>query len=513
MEISMTREKLSYAENVLRETRVAEESAELIVPDALPDILRIVGTDAEITVRSKETFEGRACVSGAARVAVIYVPDGGGAPRRMNAELPFTITAEDRRITPSCRVTARVEPRSVSAAAVNPRKIAARAAIAAEIMCFGDAELEIPVGITPECGDGIELLSAETELCLPVDILEKTFTVNDEHQIPASLPPIGELLNSRVVLSAGDARVVGSKLIFKGTASVALLYAPPDGSDLLQSAFETEFSQILELENADGNSEFEIIPLLTSARVENTDEAGADGRRVLAELRIAAQCVARARKTLRYVCDAYCSKYALEAPVAPLSFENSLGARAVSAVLRGTLNAEGASRVISVAARPGAVAATRENGALTLTCPVETEALYIDAEGGLRRADDCLELTATLPETGENVRYSARAECPRDIYGVAADGAIELRIPVELRADLTETRECGAVSALATDEASPLENAALPSLVLTRVMAGDSLWSLAKRHHSTRELILAANNRGADDELTCGDMLVIPKKR
>ncbi|MDR1329968.1 MAG: DUF3794 domain-containing protein [Oscillospiraceae bacterium] len=532
MEISMTREKLRFAERVLRETRAAEETAEVIVPDALPDILRIVGADAELTVRSKDTADGRVLVSGAAAVSVIYIPDGGGGARRVNAELPFTVSAENPRITPECRVTARVEPRSVSASALNPRKLSVRAAVFAEISCYLDTELEIPAGVSPGNENIAELLYFEDEVNLPVDILEKTFTVNDEYQIPASQPPVGELLKSNVALAPGDARVVGSKLIFKGAAYVSLLYAPPDGSDIVPCAFETEFSQILELENAGADSEFELIPLLTSARIDAGNTPGAETRRVAAEIRVAAQCVARSKRTIRFIRDAYCSKYALETSVTPLSFENSLGSRAVNAILRGTLPAPDASRVICVSARPGAPlpresaarilsvsaveprsTSARENDSLSLACPVEVEALYIASDGSARRAEGSLELGASVPGVGAGSLGSVRAECSRDVYGVAADNSIELRIPVDIRVDETEKREYNAISALSADEDSPVDLAALPSLVISRVSAGDSLWSLAKRHRSTRELILSANGLEPDAAPPGGSMLVIPKKR
>ncbi|MDR0446977.1 MAG: DUF3794 domain-containing protein, partial [Oscillospiraceae bacterium] len=364
MEISMTREKLSFAENILRDTRTAEETAEVIVPDALPDILHILGADAELTVRSKESYEGRVSIFGTAMVGVVYAPEGGGGARRVNAELPFTITAESPRITPACRVTARVEPRLVTASAVNPRKLSVRVTVSADINCYVNAELEIPSGVTADDETLVELLRGEEELSIPVDILEKIFTVSDEYQIPAALPPVGELLKSAVTLTAEDTRVVGSKLIFKGAANVSLLYSPPDGSDIVPASFETEFSQILELENADSDSEFELIPLLTYAHLDAGGTATADARRISAELRVAAQCVARAKRRLSLVRDAYSARYALDTAVTPIVVESSLGSRVVNSVLRGSLAAADASRVISVTARPGAVSSVRENGAL-----------------------------------------------------------------------------------------------------------------------------------------------------
>ncbi|MDR0838786.1 MAG: DUF3794 domain-containing protein [Oscillospiraceae bacterium] len=512
MELSLTREKLNYAENVLSDTRTAEEAMEIIVPDALPDILRLIGADAEVFVRSKDTSAGRVTVSGTAAVTVVYVPDGDAGLRRVNLELPYSISAEDPRVTAASRVTARVNLRGADASVLNPRKIAVRAAVTAELRCYNDAELDVPVGLEPNANADIELLPGEAELSLATDVREKAFVVSDEYQVPASNPPVGEILKSNVALIPEDTKVVGSKLIFRGTARVALLYASGDG-EAASCAFETEFSQILELENAGADSEFEIIPLLTGAYIEADASPGGDARRVTAELHLAAQCVARSKRRLVYIGDAYCSKYGLETSRLPLVVENSLGERAVSGVLRGTLDAPDISRVISVSARPGTPEHAVENGELALRCPVTVNALYAAGDGSVRATSGSFDLDASIPDANASNRYATRAELTQDIYGVANENGIELRIPVDIRADETERGEYSPISAVSYDEENPLDLSNLPSLVISRAAAGDTLWNLAKRYHSTRELILQANGLEDEDAVADAEMLIIPKKR
>ncbi|NLB29463.1 MAG: LysM peptidoglycan-binding domain-containing protein, partial [Clostridiales bacterium] len=97
------------------------------------------------------------------------------------------------------------------------------------------------------------------------------------------------------------------------------------------------------------------------------------------------------------------------------------------------------------------------------------------------------------------------------VYGAPADGGIEVRVPLEVRAYETTKSECAHIVEIDLDEERPLDIASLPSLVLARVSKGDNLWTLAKKHHSTSELIAGANE--LEDEAELPNVLVIPKKR
>ena len=511
MELSLIRDRFSYAENISSETHTTEEAMEMIVPDAMPDILRIVSSDAMVLIRSKDTSSERVTIGGVAMVSVVYVPDGERGLRRVNLELPFRIAADNSRITPMSNAAVRLLPGSANAIALNPRKISVRVNIAAEISCFENTELEIPTSIAPAEYDCIEALSGEMEVTLPIEVLEKTFTASCEYQIPPSSPPMGEILRTDVSLVPGEVKVVGSKLIFKGTTTITILYCGADSGEVTACSFDTEYSQILELENATADSEFEIIPLLTGAYIENGSMSDTEGRRFAAELHIAAQCVARSKIMLRYISDVYSSKFELEASWASLALYGAPTARSTPTVLRATLEASELSRVVSVSARPGAPVGTLTDGEYKLTTPVEVEALYIANDGAVRTADARFSVDTTLTDVGSENGLRSTAKCSGDVYGVPADGGIEVRVPIEISVQETTKFECTHISDISIDTEVPLDLALLPSLVIVRVSSGDSLWTLAKRHHSTCELIAGANE--LEEGAVLPGVLVIPKKR
>ena len=67
MELECKTTHLNCYDTVLDTTLYQEETLESIVPDACPDILRIVDTEAVVCLKSKEAQEGRIEVAGTAR--------------------------------------------------------------------------------------------------------------------------------------------------------------------------------------------------------------------------------------------------------------------------------------------------------------------------------------------------------------------------------------------------------------------------------------------------------------
>ena len=94
MELTLNRNSLSCYDAVLETTVFHEETMEMIVPDACPDILRIVDTAGMVCVKDKGTQEGRAEITGTARCSVLYLPEGESGRRRIEPNIPCICTTD-----------------------------------------------------------------------------------------------------------------------------------------------------------------------------------------------------------------------------------------------------------------------------------------------------------------------------------------------------------------------------------------------------------------------------------
>ena len=136
---------ISY-ETVAEVTACQEETLESIVPDACPDILRIVDVCGQATLTGKQAREGSAQVTGTVRAFILYQPEGGGGLRRMEASLPFTCQAEAPGLTERGIVLASPRLRCAEARALNPRKVLLRVDLAVDITACQPAERPTYVG-------------------------------------------------------------------------------------------------------------------------------------------------------------------------------------------------------------------------------------------------------------------------------------------------------------------------------------------------------------------------------
>lgn len=513
MEINLNKEKINYIKSVLTTSLPHEETMEMIVPDAMPDILRIVDTDATVFLRGKSTDNGRVSVSGVIAATVIYCPEGESGVRKLELEIPFSATAGDSEITQNTRVTASVAVSSADASMINPRKIILRVDLLMDIACYNDADLMISSGIDEDNEAGIELQTDNCDISTTTGVKEKTFVISDELSVPGSNPPIGEILKYRVMIVPEDTKVVGSKLILRGNAHIAVLYSPSGGGDMTKADFTTEFSQIIELDNAAGDSSFNISLMLTNAYFDAEQSPhNPEGRMLVMELHAVAQCVAAEKRRILYISDIYSTKYQLEQSTQDLMFDSRSNIRA-NAVFHGVLETPSpVSRVISLNVHTGAVAHTAQMGNMAMTTPLYVNAMYMSDDGRILSSTRQYEVEANS-EVGVNSKCSAAASCGKDVYGVAVGNGIELRIPVDFNITETNQKQMKSLAGLSYDETAPIDNSKSPTLIVYRTSAGDSLWKLAKKHNSTAKLILSANGLEKEENVGEGQLLIIPKKR
>ena len=144
-----------------------------------------------------------------------------------------------------------------------------------------------------------------------------------------------------------------------------------------------------------------------------------------------------------------------------------------------------------------------ENGASENIC---VRVLYRTQRGSLSSMSRVLTLTfesggttgMTLPETA---RFG-------EVYAAAGDGAVELRCPVELSLDAADVSELTYVSQMELEERDTADETERPSLIVIR-LGEESLWTVAKKFGSTRELIESAN----PGPVNPGDLILIPHGR
>lgn len=503
MNATLTQNEIDCWEMKLHTTLNREETLEMIVPDACPDILDIVDTEAAPQLQSKECGMGSIALMGTAFCTILYQPEGEGRLQRLKAELPFQFSAELEQVTGLSRCIAVPRVTLAETRAMNPRKVLVRVVLAIEVTVYDPVLVRFCTEIQERETLGIECRSERSTGNFVVNVKERPFTCSEVVQIPGSRPPVEELLSVRCRAYDSEARLVGEKLIFKGGAVIHLLYLSPEGQ-LSTADFELPFSQIAEVGETAENTSFQLDVMVTGCQARAMEP---EGREVSLELELLAQIVLREKRELNIVADAY-SIFHPGTPefttyVLPELVEQSNRRQNVREVLD---TAMVPAEVCDVRVQTGQV---RPVGG-ELCAEIRMTVLYRGEDGTCAAAARSVQVTcpAEVPEGAQCVASCTVPESDASVTG----GGIEVRLGVEFQMLVTrQQRLCGLSGfALDMDQAVASENQ--PSIVLRQLGEGETLWDIAKAYLTTGTEIEQANGLGTEP-LKPGQMLLIPKKR
>ena len=504
MEARLNKNSIPYHKKVYETSVSREETAETVVPDTLPDIAEIINTDGLVLLKSKEVENGRANMAGNINAVVLYIPEDDGGIQKLNITIPFNVFYESQAVSEDSSPVVSAKLSGIDARVLNPRKVLVRAEIIADISCYQEGELDVYDTLGTDADCDVQVLSSNCKISPVTGVREKTFVLNDEYQIPASKPELGEILQQRVDLTVDDIKTVGNKLVFKGAAYVNLMYAGSNNQPAAAS-FTTSFSQILEMDNIGENPDAQVRLMLTSAYIEPLG-VSQDDRAISAELHIVAQAVCNDNIELEYIADAYSNAYELELESSDLE---------IMSIDRRTVVRENVSCVVETLSAVKEVVNTcaclgkPEVSGGRVHCTVTLKAVYLDENNRLCCADKVITVESKLETDGKTDAAPSDVRCS-EIIALTVSGGLEVRMAVDFELVFTEEYKVSPVVSIEIDEENPISLTRLPSVTIVSGDMGADIWRLAKKYYSTPELIISTNKLEEGDR---PELLLIPKSR
>ena len=488
-----------------------EETTETIVPDYCPDIARIIETEGKVFLHSRELREGKAEVSGTVRITVLYTPEGESGIRTLEFAIPFTVESDNRAMTGCTHLTAETEAEFLETRMLNPRKVFTHCKLVTRLTGYQRMPLNFCTDVETEKRLCVEKRQEQQHAILLTHIAEKDYTFSEEMNLSPGRDGAAELLTSRVCSTVTEAKVVGSKLIFKGMFNISLLYRAAEGRCCTTSA-ELPFSQIMEVEGASEGAAASLQLRLTGTDFQ-IDGADDEGRQIAVTLYFHVTALLRTEQELTLLNDLYSTAYDMAYEAAPLNLtsfcETMTRRQTVREVLEIGVVAES---ILSLSVNCGAVSVSREGGGVILRTGASVQALYLDEGGVPLMAERCIDVACQI-ELPEDCRISVRAVCTEEVQGSLGDRGIEVRFPVDFWVEATARVKKICISAAKLDTESAKDLSGAPSLVLRCLGKQETAWDLAKKYNTTIPTILSANQLETEQDIPKEKLLLIPRKR
>lgn len=496
MALQFQKQEVSCFRNVLSQVQNLEQTQELRIPEGMPGVGQIPGCWGQILLRSKEWNGDTVRLSGGVQVWLIYTPEDGGDPQKLESWIPFQMDFDLPQPCQEGKIRVKSLLRFCDARSISAGKILIRAGIGVQVQCWSP---ETEVIFQPEGeDDALEVLIHRWPVMISREIGEKAFEMDEELTLPDSVPKPEKLLYYRMTADVGDKKVLGNKLVFRGSSRLHLLCSSTDGQ-LHTWDFEIPFSQYVQLEESfSPEADAEVLPEVTALELTLDPEgkihlhAGMTGQYLVAD-----------RIFLEAAEDLYSPQWEMtlqrSEPVLPVFLEQ----RKETVRTEKLLDIQ-ADTVVDALCMTDFPRHRQEGDNLTLELPGMLCLLYRTQDGQLRGSNQRWEGSLSLKADRESHLLAQPAEAQLMIREEPDSMMVKAEMPLQLQ--FSADAKIPMVTAADRGERKVLpENR--PSLILCR--AGDqSLWELARNNGSKVTLIQNANN--LEGEPAPGRMLLIP---
>lgn len=500
------RELISY-EPILNTALAREETMEMIVPDAYPDIFTVLDTSGVALLGRKELSAGCAILTGTIRSSILYQPEGGGPVQVMAAEIPFQLKAEEERIATDGSCVASLRLTLLETRALNPRKVLIRAEIVADVMVYQKTFATYCAEIENRESQGVEQRLTDCQGCFVRQVAERPFQFSDVLNLPGNKPAIDTVLRAAVRIFSTEEKPIGEKLVFKGNAAVQLLYRSVEGT-VAVATFDLPFSQMVDTAGGGEGCVYQLTLSLLGYELGQLDE---EGRSLSLDLDLLAQAIVRENLTVQMVSDAYSIRYAAAPEFTQYHIPRLVSQNNRRFSLRELVEAPAEVReVLSAELRMGQLHFTRQEHQLNLRADLRVSIVYEDTHGEVGAVSQTFPMHMALDAPQDCTPYVAFAH--DDTSGMVTAGGLEIRSDLEFQILLMGEETMLGLASLQVNSDTELDYSGKPSIVLRQFHDGETLWEIAKAYCTTCAEIERANEL-QDGGAAVGQMLLIPRKR
>ncbi|MFT3952173.1 MAG: DUF3794 domain-containing protein [Oscillospiraceae bacterium] len=303
MDLKVNKETFSTSESVLDTGTEQAVELDYILPDYYPDIFRVLKCRLLPRIVSHSINGEKLSFDLVAVIRVMYLSEGSNAVSCIEQRLNFTRSVD--MTAPAVNPAVTVTPRAdyVNCRVVNQRRLDVRGAVSTRVKITGERQTNV---VSDAFGANIQL--KKTAISVPSKRLTaaKRVTVIDELELGASKPPVKSVLRSDCTVIPGEQKIISGKLVTKGEANVAMLYASinEDGTDGLEAVkFTIPFSQIIDIEGIDDS--FESIADITPTSCDITAKGDGVSTELECELVLLVNCTAVKFAKADVVTDSY----------------------------------------------------------------------------------------------------------------------------------------------------------------------------------------------------------------
>ena len=489
-----------------------------IIPDSLPDMLKILAADAYAETDIVSKANGNANISFKINYKILYLSESDKKIKSFltvsehTVKIPSPTVKDDDILKVFCRVE------NVDALFINSRKISVKTTVCTEVLQKSVTEIGICTGISG--ADDIQLQKETTELSSIAESISKCFDIDEEIELSSGKAAYGEILRSDAILSDVAFSVIGDKLQIKGNLLLCTFYIADDMNESVQIVEnEIPFTHSIEINTIGDNIVWHADSHLKKYNIEAAADLDGEMRLLHITATINVDADAFSSFQQEYLTDAYSLSQHFSLNASPvtsmLAVDNISGQFVLKEIAVKSDELPDITQIVNVTAALGKYTCTPNAGKVSMDGYVICNILYLSGDEN----SPVVSFSTKMPfshifdcdECTDNLSFFVNASVNHISFNILSTSETELRISVVFKGSTIKLCEFSNICDITQPDNPFIESDGdKPAILLYVVQPSDSLWKIAKKYNAPLELLKEINQLKNPDLIYPGQKLLIP---
>lgn len=515
--MELKKEEIQLLREKSRATSQVTFDVDFNVPDAKPDIGRMIQNKGEVMVEEVRMSDGRGFIKGNLHVDLLYVAEQEGKIYSLSAKLPMEETLNLDGIVSGDKMCLKWDIEDLSVHMIHSRKLNIKAIVSFFAVVDEVCGIRLPVDAEEE---GISVCKKEMSI-LSLGVHKKdTMRIKEEMTLASNKPNIAEIIWSIVELRGMDFRPAQDCLKAKGELAVFVIYMGDDENNSLQwIEYTIPFSRDVECHGVLDGMLPNIDAVLVNQTVEVKPDSDGEERILFIDAVVELDMKLYEEETKEVVLDVYtplkeCILCGKNEKLERLLVRNYSKCRVTDHVEV----KETQGKVLQLCHTQGKVRIDKtrviKNG-IQVEGIIFMKILYIigNDDQPFYSMEAMIPFSHVVEAQGitEESVFCLKTELEQLSATMVDSNEIEIKAIVSVNALVMQQEDMFIIEKVTEEPLDMSKIRSMPGMVVYIVKAGDTLWDIAKRFYTTMEEIKKVNDLG-DAEVTAGQPLLLVKK-
>ncbi len=506
MDISLENEKYCSLKKSYDWTVEESVEAELSLPEYMPEILRIIKSQATPKINSFTTVGERVTIDGSCELRMIYVGEDDciytfSQTRNFTryCESSAFLSAEDVRVKTSLNY--------VNCRATNTKRAEIKAGVLISAVAFEKTEESILVSGNRK---GIEEKKTEISAMSLGCKKSKMFSMSDTFSLEHDTA--GFLVRANAVCVLGETRKISNKIMLKGETIVEIAYVPNEEKSVIRTVKRIlPINQILEFEGMEEHFTGDITLEVTAVDVIIKNDSQGEGRSLDASVCVNASITMWEQKDLQIITDAYAINGKVDLTYQKMKLYSAVEALRDTYIFKSEIDTSktGVEYILDAFCEPSEPSLSFGDGVIAVIGTLKAVLLLKDSTGNIVTLEKLLDYRYERKSDCKSVETNCVPNVIVSSFECVAKNNEHVDVKAELQISCSVFGETDIDAVTDITECTPEEKVRKSAITVYFPKREESLWSIAKSYNTTVESIALENNLEGD---TTGElkMLFIP---